>query len=94
MDQLIHIKLIKFYIRRAQCYMKMAERFGKIRYARSASEDCSFIRDNKLFERGLKEVGTDNKVLEDSLREITIKADEFIAAKEAIEANIETQRNV
>jgi hypothetical protein len=94
MEKPIQIKLLKFYVRRTQCYMKMAESFGKIRYARSALQDCHFIGNNRTFESIIKDVTLDRESLFDILRQIQMKANEFIATKEEIEANLEAQRNV
>jgi hypothetical protein len=45
-------KLVKLYIKRAQCYMQMAEKYGKISYANLCADDCSFIaNENNLDKR-------------------------------------------
>ena len=90
----MQIKLLKFYARRAQCYMLMAESFGKIRYAKLASDDCNFIGNNIILEKLIKDNLMDSKILTNTIREMSIKASEFIASKEEMEANLEAQRNV
>ena len=94
MEKSVQIKLLKLYARRAQCFMLMAESFGKIRYAKSASDDCNFIGNNRIFERVIKDVLLDGKLLSNTFHEISMKASEFITKKEEIEANLEAQRNV
>ncbi len=94
MEKLIRVKLIKLFIRRAQCYMKMAERFGKTRYAKLANEDCSFLRDNKVFATDLNEkTTTEDKNLGNTLSEVTTKADEYIAIRTPQETKQAVNRN-
>ena len=35
--------LAKLYVKRAQCYMQMAEKFKKLRYANMSTDDLNFI---------------------------------------------------
>lgn len=50
MEFLERVKLFHLFLRRIQCYMKMADRYNKMRYAKLASEDCKFLGTNDLFD--------------------------------------------
>ena len=83
MEEYLKLKLINLYIKRAQCYMKMAERFGKIRYAKLSIEDCSFLRENKELEKELNENKSAEKPFSVIVTDLTSKADEFIVIRTA-----------
>ncbi len=74
MEKSIQIKLLKYYARPKQCYMKMVESFGKILYPKLALHDCDLIGINGTFESILRDVALDGESLIGFLRQIQIKA--------------------
>ena len=65
------LKLTDVYVKRSLCYLRMAERFNKLRYANLASDDCSFVLNNPQLK--------DSHPL--NLGEIKAKCDEFIRSR-------------
>lgn len=72
----VQVKLAKVYTKRAQCYIKMAERFNKLRYANLCSDDILFLTKNSIFKEALD---LNNNELQTTLDQMSNKSKEFIS---------------
>ena len=80
------IKLIKLYLKRAHCLMKMANQFGKIRYATLANEDCDYIQNTSSLKEILNNADeNNNKTLATTLLDLKKKSKQFIELKTPVE---------
>jgi hypothetical protein len=68
------VKLIQLYTRRSECYMTMAERFNKLRYANLASDDAFFILKNPIL---LADVQSDESLVK-QIALVNKKSEDFI----------------
>ena len=83
------VTLIQVYTRRAECYMRMAERFNKMRYANLASDDTLFVLKNDIL---LAVITGDFEVLGKPIKIVKMKSDEFIATRDVSTNNSATTR--
>ena len=74
MSKAVRIQLADLYLKRADCYMKMAVRFNKQRYAKLATENTFFILNEKSM---MADVITE-KILHDQVKLLDTKASQFI----------------
>lgn len=81
MEKINRIKLAKLYVSRAQCYLQMAYKWDKMRYANLASDDCMFLLNDKNLEKDLIAEGE----LVRSLHEVSAKSKLFIEQRKSRE---------
>ena len=80
------VKLIRVYTRRAECYMRMAERFNKMRYANLAWEDSIFVFKNDIL---MADITADQEDLGMPIKIVNMKSEEFIANRKIPKNNQE-----
>ena len=73
MNEKQRLCIYSLYIQRAQCYLFMALKFQKNRYAKLSLEDCEFLNPYKFDLEKLE-----NKILFDDLKRIENNAKQFI----------------
>ena len=95
MEKDTRVKLITLYLRRASTYMKMAEKFGKYRYATLAIEDCDYIKSTESLQKDMNAKDEiSKKSLKSILIELKLKADEFIKLKKPSEDAARAKQSV
>ena len=77
------VHLIQLFAKRAECYMKIAERRRASRHAELAMHDCSFVLHTGVFEKELLDVNTElfNKLVDIEAKCKTLTSPGFSTAR-------------